>query len=267
MEERLSYDGYQLVFQDDFDAPELNRADWSVELHEPGWVNQEWQRYVDSSENIYLKDGKLVIRPVKTIAEDGEVSYTSGRVCTRGKREYTYGIFEARLKVPAGKGYLPAFWLLADEDIFEPWPFCGEIDIMEVMGDKTGLNHGTIHYGVPHEQNQGIYTLKQGDFSQEYHTFALKWEPGRLRWYVDGELYHEADQWFCAREGEEKQPFPHPFDHNMYIILNLAVGGEWVGYPDESTDFDQAALSVDYVKVYSRTGGPAAEPAGEHSTI
>lgn len=135
MEQRLSYEGYKLVFQDDFDAPELNRADWNVELHEPGWVNQEWQRYVDSPENIFLKDGKLVIRPVKTIAEDGGASYTSGRVCTRGKHEFTYGIFEARLKVPAGKGYLPAFWLLADEDIFEPWPFCGEIDIMEVMGD------------------------------------------------------------------------------------------------------------------------------------
>lgn len=226
MEQRLSYEGYKLVFQDDFDAPELNRADWNVELHEPGWVNQEWQRYVDSPENIFLKDGKLVIRPVKTIAEDGGASYTSGRVCTRGKHEFTYGIFEARLKVPAGKGYLPAFWLLADEDIFEPWPFCGEIDIMEVMGDKTNLNHGTIHYGLPHEQNQGIYTLKNGDFSKEYHTFALKWEPGRLSWYVDGELFHVAQKWFCAREGEARQPFPHPFDQYEFtkVVASDADG-------------------------------------------
>lgn len=252
METQLCYDGYTLVFQDDFCGPSLNRGDWNVELHDPGWVNEEWQRYVDEEENIAVQDGKLLLRAVKRKGEDESDAYTSGRINTRGKHEFTYGIFEARLKVPAGKGFLPAFWLLADEDIYGEWPYCGEIDIMEVLGQNTASTYGTIHYGLPHEQNQGILTLKQGDFSLEYHDFALKWEPGRLRWYVDGILFHEAQDWYCAGEGEERRPFPEPFDHNMYIILNLAVGGEWVGYPDETVDFANAALSVDYVKVYQK---------------
>ena len=250
MEKYLSHEGYALVFEEAFDQTVLSRDDWNVELHEPGWVNEEWQRYVDSEENIAVQDGRLLIRPVRKENENGDFVYTFGRINTRGKHEFTYGIFEARMKVPAGKGYLPAFWLLADEDIYGSWPFCGEIDIMEVLGHKTDTVYGTIHYGLPHEQNQGNLTLEGGDLAEEYHTFALKWEPGSLSWYVDGRLYHEARDWFCAREGEEKQPYPQPFDHNMYIILNLAVGGSWVGYPDQTTDFERAALAVEYVRVY-----------------
>lgn len=252
--ERLSYDGYTLAFADDFDGAELNRNDWSVELHEPGWVNEEWQRYVDSPENIRLADGKLMLLPVKRTEADGSVSYTSGRVSTQGKREFTYGIFEVRAKVPRGKGYLPAFWLMTgDELVYEPWPVCGEIDVMEVLGHRTDTAYGTIHYGLPHEQNQGIMTLKHGDFAEEYHTFALKWEPGRLRWYVDGGLYHEARTWFSHGWNGTDHPFPAPFDHDMYLILNLAIGGNWVGYPDETTDFEHAAYAVDYVKVYQKS--------------
>ena len=110
MEERLSYQGYTLVFQDDFDSPELNRGDWTVELHEPGWVNAEWQRYVDSGDTIDLRESKLYLRPVKRVEEDGTVSYQSGRISTEHKHDFTYGIFEARLKVPRGKGFLPAGW-------------------------------------------------------------------------------------------------------------------------------------------------------------
>ena len=154
-QDTLSYDGYTLVFEDHFDGPELDRSRWNVELHEPGWVNEEWQKYVDRPENVLLEDGRLLIRPVKT-AHDGQASYTSGRISTQGKREFTYGLFEARLKVPKGKGFLPAFWLMtADEDAYGQWPVCGEIDIMEVLGSLPQTNHGTIHYGLPHQQNQG----------------------------------------------------------------------------------------------------------------
>ena len=106
----LSYEGYTLRWQDEFDGAELNRDDWNVELHEPGWVNNELQSYVDSPENIYLEDGKLVLKPVETKNADGTVSYTSGRVNTQNKHDFKYGIFEARAKVPAGQGFLPAFW-------------------------------------------------------------------------------------------------------------------------------------------------------------
>lgn len=250
---RLTYEGYSLIWEDDFDADELNRSDWNVELHEPGWVNEEWQRYVDSTDNIYLRDGNLIIKPIKTTGEDGTVSYTSGRVTTEHKHDFTYGIFEARLRVPVGLGYLPAFWLLATgERVTCEWPVCGEVDIMEIFGSVTNKNYGTIHYGYPHEQNQGTFTLEEGDFASEYHTFAVEWTPGRLAWYVDGRKYHEAEQWHSAEKDGTKYPFPAPFDHDFYIILNLAVGNNWAGYPDETTDFEKAEFAIDYVRVYQK---------------
>ncbi len=249
----LAYDGYSLVFEDRFDGEKLNRGDWNVELHEPGWVNEELQEYVDSEENIRLKDGKLLIRPVKTVLSDGTVRYTSGRVTTQHKHDFVYGIFEARLRVPEGKGFLPAFWLMAaNEERYGFWPACGEIDIMEIMGSDTKKSYGTIHYGLPHEQNQGALTLASGCFSEEYHDFALLWEPDVLRWYVDGVPFHEARKWFSADQEGNRKPYPEPFNHEMYLILNLAVGGSWVGYPDETTDFERAALEVDYVRVYQK---------------
>ena len=253
MDDLLSYQNYELVFEDNFDGPVLDRSRWNVELHEPGWVNEEWQEYVDSEKNIFLRDGKLLIRPLKTALEDGRAAYTSGRISTQYKHDFTYGLFEARLKVPRGKGFLPAFWLMTtDEDKYGQWPECGEIDIMEVMGDRTGTNHGTIHYGLPHEQDQGTVTLDQGDFTEEFHNFALLWEPGLLRWYVDGIQFYQVSQWYSAGEDGIRKDFPAPFNHDMYVILNLAVGGNWVGYPDETTDFDNAVFAVDYVRVYQK---------------
>ena len=119
MGDDLSYEGYTLDWEDEFDGTELNREDWNVELHEPGWVNAELQEYVDSKENIYLEDGKLVLNPVQKKNEDGSYSYTSGRVNTQNKKTYTYGMFEVKAKVPEGTGYLPAFWLMAnDENVY-----------------------------------------------------------------------------------------------------------------------------------------------------
>ena len=252
MQDMLSYSGYTLVFEDHFDGSELDRGCWNVELHEPGWVNEELQEYVDCAENICLQDSNLLIRAIRTL-RGGEVAYTSGRVSTQCKRDFTYGLFEARLKVPKGRGFLPAFWLMTtDESTYGQWPVCGEIDIMEIQGQLPQTNYGTIHYGLPHQQNQGTFTLSDGDFSESYHTFSLKWEPGILRWYVDGELFHEARQWFSAHPSQEAESFPAPFHHDMYIILNLAAGGNWVGDPDETTDFENAVLAVDYVRVYQK---------------
>ena len=253
MGKALSYEGHRLVFEDDFDGPELDRSRWSVELHPPGWVNQELQAYVDDGETVRVEGGKLLLRAVKKMDGDGRVSYTSGRVSTQWRRDFTYGIFEARMKAPQGKGLLPAFWLMTtDEERYGQWPVCGEIDIMEVLGDQTKKNHGTLHYGLPHEQVQGTVTLEEGDFSQEFHDFAVKWEPGLIRWYLDGAEFFQAEHWFSAGADGESAPFPAPFDHDMYLILNLAVGGNWVGYPDETTDFTDAIFAVDYVRVYQR---------------
>lgn len=250
---RLSYDGYTLKWQDEFDGAELNRNDWNVELHAPGWVNAELQEYVDSPDNIFLKDGRLVIKPKKTVNADGTVAYTSGRINTQGKHDFTYGLFEARVKVPEGKGYLPAFWLMAsDENLYGQWPRCGEIDIMEVHGSAADKTYGTIHFGNPHKETQGSYTLPDDSFSAGYHTFAVEWEPGKIKWYVDGLLFHTADDWYSVTEGQGEITYPAPFDQPFYMILNLAVGGSWVGYPDDTTDFDNAAYEVDYVRVYQK---------------
>ncbi len=253
---------YRLVWEDDFDGTELNRKDWNVELHEPGWVNEEWQEYVDSTENIYIQDSKLILKPVKRGSGKGAV-YTSGRVNTQNKHNFTYGKFEARAKVPTGKGYLPAFWLMsADEGVYGQWPRCGEIDIMEVLGDRTDTLHGTLHYGhnatTGHHQSQGTYTLESGSFSEEFHVFSCEWEPGRIVWYVDGKQYFEEKEWYTAKpDGTERIAYPAPFDKPFYIILNLAVGGSWVGYPDETTDLETQTYEIDYVRVWQKESDDA----------
>ena len=245
---------YKLVWQDEFEGDALNMNDWNYEYHEPGWVNAEWQEYVDNQENIYVKDGNLVIQAIKTVDENGNVSYTSGRVNTQNKHDFKYGKFEARIKVPSGKGFLPAFWMMpTDESYYGQWPKCGEIDIMEVMGQSTDTLHGTIHFGEPHTQKQGTYKLAESDFASDFHVFTCEWEPGEIRWYVDGELYHTANDWFSKKEGFDEVSYPAPFDQPFYMILNLAVGGSWVGYPDDTTLFEEnARLTVDYVKVYQK---------------
>ena len=249
----LSYEGYTLRWEDTFDGTALNREDWNVELHEPGWVNNELQSYVDSPENIYLEDGKLVLKPVETRSADGTVSYTSGRVNTQNKHDFKYGIFEARAKVPAGQGFLPAFWMMpTNENLYGQWPRCGEIDIMEVLGNDTTRSYGTLHYGNPHSQSQAGCTLTEGSFSDEYHTFAVEWEPGRISWYVDGQMIHTENDWYSATEGQGEITYPAPFDQPFYIILNLAVGGNWPGNPDETTDIANAAFYIDYVRVYQK---------------
>lgn len=259
---------YKLVWEDDFNATELNRDDWNVELHEPGWVNQEWQEYVDSEENIYLQDGNLIIQAVKA-TKDGKDYYTSGRVNTQNKHDYKYGKFEVRAKVPSGKGFLPAFWMMpTDENVYGQWPKCGEIDIMEVLGDKTDTAHGTLHYGEPHTQKQGTYQLDKGDFSSEYHVYACEWEPGEIRFYVDGELYFTQNDWFTKREEFGEVTYPAPFDQPFYMILNVAVGGSWVGYPDESTKFDEnARMVVDYVRVYQKDSYDENVEKPEHNVV
>lgn len=247
---------YQLVWKDEFEGNKLNRDDWNVELHRPGWVNAEWQEYVDSEENIYVKDGNLVIQAIKTTDEKGKDYYTSGRINTQNKHDFKYGKFEARLKVPKGMGFLPAFWMMpTEEQNYGQWPKCGEIDIMEVMGQSTDTLHGTIHYGDPHGQKQGTYVIDgaKEDFAEDFHTYTCEWEPGKITWYVDGVRFHEATDWYSKREGFDEVAYPAPFDQPFYLIFNVAVGGSWVGYPDETTEFNEnARMVVDYVKVYQK---------------
>jgi beta-glucanase (GH16 family) len=249
-----TYTDADLVWEGDFNGDKLNTSDWNYEYHEPGWVNSELQKYVDSAENVYVKDGHLVIQALKKTDQNGKVTYTSGRINTQHKHDFKYGRFEARIKVPEGKGFLPAFWMMpTEENLYGQWPKCGEVDIMEVLGDATTKAYGTVHFGEPHAQRQGTYTLPSGDFASEFHVYACEWDPGEIRFYLDGNLYHKTSDWFTKRNGFGEVTYPAPFDQNFYIILNLAVGGNWPGNPDDTTKFaDNAQMVVDYVKVYQK---------------
>ncbi|MGX7100344.1 glycoside hydrolase family 16 protein [Globicatella sanguinis] len=227
-EQGVNFEEYDFVWGDEFEGDQLNRDDWNVELHEPGWVNEEWQEYIDDEKVLQVNDGKLVIQPVKE-SVDGKDLYYSGRVNTQNKQNFKYGFFEAKVRVPKGQGYLPAFWLMsADENVYGQWPRCGEIDIMEVHGSDTTKSYGTIHYGNPHRESQGEMQLTEGDFSEEYHVFALEWLPGKINWFVDGQLIHSESEWYSKTEGQGEITYPAPFDSEFYVILNLAVGGSWL---------------------------------------
>lgn len=248
----LSYDGYQLKWQDDFNGTSLDRNSWNVELHQKGWVNNELQQYVDSNENIVVKDGKLYLKPVTKNKANND--YTSGRVNTQNKHDFTYGLFECYAKVPKGKGFLPAFWMMpTDESRYGQWPRCGEIDIMEVVGSDTNKCYGTVHYGSPHAESQGSLTLKDDSFSSQFHLFSCEWEPGKLTWYVDGKKIHTENDWYTKIEGQDEKPYPAPFNQPFYMILNLAVGGNWPGSPDKDANYiDNSAFVIDYVRVYQK---------------
>lgn len=138
-----------------------------------------------------------------------------------------------------------------DENHYGQWPKCGEIDCMEVLGDKLETVYGTLHFGEPHDQSQGEYTLAEGNFAEEFHLYSCEWEPGSIKWYIDGHLYHHETKWFTAWPGKEKEAYPAPFDQPFHIILNLAVGGEWVGYPNDET-FVANPFEIDYVRAYQK---------------
>lgn len=247
------YSEEDLVWCDDFNGSKLNPEFWNYETHEPGWVNNELQEYVESKENVYVKNGNLVIQAKKKI-KNGKPYYTSGRVNTQHKKIFKYGRIEARIKFPEGQGFLPAFWMMPeDENLYGQWPKCGEIDIAEVLGHKTYEVYGTIHYGEPHNEQQGKFKQLGYDFAADYHVFACEWEPGEIRYYVDGEIYKIIRNWYSKKRGFGELTYPAPFDQPFYIIFNLAVGGNWPGNPDETTKFGKnAQLLVDYVKVYQK---------------
>ncbi|SFT51056.1 Carbohydrate binding domain-containing protein [Lachnospiraceae bacterium XBD2001] len=190
----------------------------------------------------------------------GSRSITSGRITTQGKHDFTYGRFEAKAKVPTGQGYLPAFWLMAsDEGLYGQWPKCGEIDIMEVMGQNVNKSYHTIHYGYNsgngHKENQGTKVLSTGDFANDYHVYRVDWEPGVITWYVDNQEVYSTRDWYTGQDDDNQITYPAPFDQNFYVILNLAVGGSWVGYPNDETyaDMNNQEYDVDYVRVYQKS--------------
>ncbi|RLW70104.1 MAG: hypothetical protein B6D68_01280, partial [spirochete symbiont of Stewartia floridana] len=189
--------------------------------------------------------GRGLVIEARKESYEGSV-YTSARLLTQGLQSWTYGRIEARIKLPIGKGIWPAFWMLGSNIDAVAWPACGEIDIMEYKGQEPGKVHGTIHYGAPHVYAGKEYSLPDGKkFSDDFHVFAIEWRSGEICWYVDGVKYSTQRKW-SSSVGD----YPSPFDKPFFILLNLAVGGNFVGgAPDGSTQFPQK-MYVDWVRVY-----------------
>lgn len=235
-----------LVMSDEFDtegAP--NSALWNYEIGtgNNGWGNNELQYYTDRTENIKVENGYLLISANK---EDyNGSSYTSARITTQGLFEQTHGRFEARIRVPYGKGLWPAFWLLGSDCETNIWPQCGEIDIMEYLGDNPNTVFGSVH-GPGYSAGEAItkdYTLENDRFDTGFHVFGIEWTKDYINYYVDDVLYQQITP--------EDVPGEWVFNNPFYIILNVAVGGNFPGAPNSETVFPQTML-VDYVRVYQQ---------------
>jgi len=246
-----------LTWSDEFNSSNGSSVDptkWAFDTGGGGWGNEELEYYTALPENTHVEDGNLVIRALKQdyTASDGVVwHHTSARLKTLGRFSQAYGRFEARIKIPSGQGIWPAFWMLGDNFGRVPWPACGEIDIMENIGKEPSTVHGSIHGpgGLGSYSVEARYTLPTGKkFADDFHVFAIEWEPSRIRFYVDGHLY--ATRGRKELHPQQKWAFDHPF----FLLLNLAVGGNWPGNPHASTVFPQSML-VDYVRVYKRVKG------------
>lgn len=263
--------GWKLVWSDEFDGQQLDRTKWGFDQGGRGWGNNELEFYTDRPENAYVQDGMLHIRAIKESYQGA--LYTSARLKTRNLFFRKYGRFEFRAKLPTGKGLWPALWMMPQQSKYGGWPASGEIDVMEARGQEPNKVLGTLHYGSrpPANTHTGKdYILPDNGTIADFHVYGLEWEPGEIRWYVDDRLYQRQNFWWScsntdARRGappanESKlNPWPAPFDQPFYLILNLAVGGNFLGNPDVSTQFP-AEMVLDYVRVYDKTNGYGPPP-------
>jgi beta-glucanase (GH16 family) len=243
------------IWHDEFDGPagaSFDRSKWVADTGGQGFGNKERQFYTTRAENVALDgNGHLVITArAETAASSypcwyGRCLYTSTRLKTKGLFSQAYGRFEARIRIPRGQGVWPAFWMLGGNIDAVGWPESGEIDIMENIGREPAVTHGTLH-GPGYSGAESIGradTLPTGAYADDFHIFAVEWQPNEIRWYVDGRQYHRMTP--ADLPSGAKWVFDRPF----FLLLNFAVGGEWPGDPDASTTFPQQ-MSVDYVRAY-----------------
>ncbi len=249
--------GWKLTWSDEFNGADGSAADSSKWIHDTGgngFGNQEYEYYTDGTQNAVVTGGNLVITAATntnsaytcSYPSSGNVcKYTSARLLTKGKFSQKYGRFEARIQIPEGQGIWPAFWMMG---VNGQWPSCGEIDVMENVGKEPSINHGSLHMpasgSTSDSQLTGMYTLPGGaKLGDAFHIYAVEWSASAINFYVDDMLYEtQTPQTATNRTWE--------FDQAFYILLNVAVGGQWPGAPDSTTTFPQT-MKVDYVRVYT----------------
>ncbi|HXY23305.1 MAG TPA: glycoside hydrolase family 16 protein [Candidatus Acidoferrum sp.] len=247
--------GWTLVWSDEFSGANGSAPDptkWTYDTGGKGWGNNELECYTNQPQNVQVQGGYLVITALQqsiTCSDGAQNNYTSARIKTQGLFSQAYGRFEARIQIPKGQGMWPAFWMLGDNITSVGWPTCGEIDIMENIGKEPGTVHGSMHGPSttgPTSDASAAFSLPSGqDFADDFHIYAVEWSPGTVSFYVDSNLYETVTQSQWPAGGT------WVFDHPFFIILNVAVGGNWPGSPDNTTQFPQQML-VDYVRVYTK---------------
>lgn len=236
------YPSMELFWSEEFSGDQLSNSNWNYEIGNGcdislcGWGNNELQSYTNNPENIHLEDGKLVIT-----ARNLNGNYTSARIKTQGKKDFRFGRIDIRARLPKGQGIWPAIWMLGSNITSVSWPNCGEIDIMELVGHEPKVVHGTVHYfDGSYKYNSSSTSINPGDFSDQFHVFSILWDQNKIQWYVDNQLFKTF-----TNSGVQN----YPFNNNFFFILNIAVGGNWPGSPDDTTVFPQEMV-VDYIRVF-----------------
>lgn len=243
--------GWELVWNDEFNGKQLDFSKWEIEVNAFGGGNQELQIYTDREKNVRVEEGVLVLEAwrEKTGIVGTERDYSSGRIRSKRRGDWKYGRFETRAKLPVGQGLWPAFWMLPSDEKYGTWAASGEIDILEFKGQETDTLWGTLHFGGawPRNKFQGKTQKFDGtDFTKDFHVFGVEWEEGEVRWLLDGKVWNVQKEW-SSENGE----YPAPFNEPFHLVFNLAVGGGFVGEVAPSTEFP-AKFLVDWVRVYQK---------------
>lgn len=236
-----SYAGLSLLWSDEFNGTGINANTWNYETGGGGWGNNELENYTNTTKNAFITNGGYLVIEAR---KESDGTYTSARLQTLGKKEFTYGRMDIRAKLPKTKGIWPAIWMLGSNISSTPWPACGELDIMELLGNQPNKVYGTMHWGQAGQGSTHIgdsYVLSNNDFSDKFHVFSIVWDSSKIEWYVDNVKY------FTGNKSDVNGTYP--FDKSFFFLLNVAIGGNWPGAPDASTVFPQRMI-VDYIRVY-----------------
>ena len=245
-------EGWNIVWQDEFDNDSLDLTKWSREIGGHGWGNNELQFYTDSDSNSYVENGNLILKahvvPQGIGSSKGLRYYSSARLRTYGKGDWKYGRIEVKAKVASGQGIWPAIWMLPTDWLFGGWPSSGEIDIMEHVGYDLGVVHGSVHTeAYNHKINtQRSSARKIANVDTEFHVYSIIWDKDKISFFIDDVQY------FLFENDQQGNYKTWPFDQRFHLLINIAVGGDWPGNPDNSTNFPRKML-VDYVRVYEKS--------------
>lgn len=245
-------EGWNIVWQDEFDKDSLDLTKWSHEIGGHGWGNNELQFYTDSDSNSYVENGNLILKaqvvPQGIGSSKGLRYYSSARLRTYGKGDWKYGRIEVKAKVASGQGIWPAIWMLPTDWLFGGWPSSGEIDIMEHVGYDLGVVHGSVHTeAYNHKINtQRSSARKIANVDTEFHVYSIIWDKDKISFFIDDVQY------FLFENDQQGNYKTWPFDQRFHLLINIAVGGDWPGNPDNSTNFPRKML-VDYVRVYEKS--------------